>query len=296
MSTLDGFDLNLLQSLNVLLKVQHVSRAAEILNITQSGMSKNLYRLRSKLDDPLLVRVGNTMVLTPRAIELKGVVNQLLLDINTALNDDVFEPENYEMHFNVAVPDFLVQLYMPDLLSKLLESAPKLSINFLTWSPETFTRMEDGRVDFAFGGLGIVPAGIHRHTINDAEYVCISRKDHPNLSTGLTLERYTQSKHVGIALMSEGLNPIDVYLNQQGLSRAVVVTSPLFMSAVAIVAKSNLLMVIHSELAFKAQEVYQFDIHALPFKPEMPNFDMYWHERVKKSKSHQWFKEQVMKI
>jgi len=39
MSTLEGFDLNLLQSLNVLLQVQHVSRAAEILNITQSGMS-----------------------------------------------------------------------------------------------------------------------------------------------------------------------------------------------------------------------------------------------------------------
>jgi len=236
------------------------------------------------------------MVLTPRAIDLKTVVNRLLLDIDTALSEDDFKPENHQMGFNLAVPDFLVQLYMPDLLSKLLGSAPKLSINFLTWSPETLTHLENGRVDFAFGGLNLVPAGVYGHSLNQAEYVCISRMDHPDLMTGLSLERYVYAKHIGISLMSEGLNPIDVYLSQKGLSRDVVVTTPLFMSAVAIVAKSNLLMVIHSELAVKAQQTYKFDIHPLPFKPEMPGFNVYWHERVRKSVSHQWFKEQLLML
>ena len=63
-------DLNLLLHLDALVRCVNVSRAAERLGITQSAMSAALSRLRRVFNDPLLVREGNTMRLTERAIAL----------------------------------------------------------------------------------------------------------------------------------------------------------------------------------------------------------------------------------
>ncbi|MEX5507444.1 LysR family transcriptional regulator, partial [Pseudomonas putida] len=67
-----NFDLNLLRVLDMLLREQNVSRAAERLALTQPTVSNALARLRDLLGDPLLVRVGRRMRPTPRALALEG--------------------------------------------------------------------------------------------------------------------------------------------------------------------------------------------------------------------------------
>ena len=57
----------LLLVLDHLLQERSVSRAAVRLGLTQSGVSRALGRLRAQLGDPLLVRSGRSMTLTPRA-------------------------------------------------------------------------------------------------------------------------------------------------------------------------------------------------------------------------------------
>jgi hypothetical protein len=54
---LSHFDLNLLRSLDVLLKERNVTRAAERLFVTQQAASGALQRLRQDFDDELLTRV-----------------------------------------------------------------------------------------------------------------------------------------------------------------------------------------------------------------------------------------------
>ena len=51
-------DLNLLKYLDVLLREQNVTRAAEQLGITQPAMSNSLKRLRELFGDPLLIRTS----------------------------------------------------------------------------------------------------------------------------------------------------------------------------------------------------------------------------------------------
>lgn len=69
---LSDINLNLLVNLNVLLDTCNVSRAAEQPNMRQSTMSKCLGQLREIFEDPLLVRVGNHLEATPRAIQIKA--------------------------------------------------------------------------------------------------------------------------------------------------------------------------------------------------------------------------------
>ena len=78
-------DLNLLATLDVLLTEGSVARAAKRLSLSPSAMSRTLARLREAMGDPLLVRAGRGLVPSPRALELRGPVAQLVQDANAVL-------------------------------------------------------------------------------------------------------------------------------------------------------------------------------------------------------------------
>jgi len=75
---LNRFDLNLLIALDALIHEKNVTRAAERVFISQPAMSAALQKLREYFEDPLLVRVGRDMQLTPRGLSLVGPVRDAL--------------------------------------------------------------------------------------------------------------------------------------------------------------------------------------------------------------------------
>ena len=78
-------NLNLLFTLDVLLAEGSVARAARRLRLSPSAMSRALARLREATGDPLLVRAGRGLVPSPRALELRERVSQLVHDAEAAL-------------------------------------------------------------------------------------------------------------------------------------------------------------------------------------------------------------------
>src|SRR5687767_1333993 len=78
-------DLNLLYTLDVLLSEGSVARAARKLRLSPSAMSRSLARLRAATGDPLLVRAGRGLVASPRALELRDSVGQLVQGAHSVL-------------------------------------------------------------------------------------------------------------------------------------------------------------------------------------------------------------------
>src|ERR1700716_2079394 len=78
-------DFNLLVSLDAVLAEGSVARAAQRLRLSPSAMSRALARLREATGDPLLVRAGRGLVPSPRALELRERVSQLVHDAEAAL-------------------------------------------------------------------------------------------------------------------------------------------------------------------------------------------------------------------
>jgi DNA-binding transcriptional LysR family regulator len=68
---LASIDLNLLVALDALIAEAHVGRAARRIGRSQPAVSHSLMRLRELLRDPLLVRIGSRMELSPRAVRLR---------------------------------------------------------------------------------------------------------------------------------------------------------------------------------------------------------------------------------
>jgi DNA-binding transcriptional LysR family regulator len=81
---LRSVDLNLLPVLRQLLEDRNITRAAEALALTQPAVSKALARLRAIFDDPLLVRDGRRMILTPRAEQLQPQVEEQCRELERA--------------------------------------------------------------------------------------------------------------------------------------------------------------------------------------------------------------------
>ena len=78
LARMKSIDLNLLPTLQILLRLRNVSRTAEHLQLSQPATSAALSRLRRYFDDELLVRDGRHYKLTPLAQDLVPLVDDAL--------------------------------------------------------------------------------------------------------------------------------------------------------------------------------------------------------------------------
>ncbi|MGA1756493.1 MAG: LysR family transcriptional regulator, partial [Pseudomonadales bacterium] len=75
---LSDVDLNLFVVLDAIYTEGNLTRAGEIIGITQPAVSNSLSRLRTLFDDPLFVRTSEGMTPTPVAQNIIGSVRQSL--------------------------------------------------------------------------------------------------------------------------------------------------------------------------------------------------------------------------
>src|SRR3954462_4644098 len=118
-------DLNLLVTLDVLLAEGSVARAAARLRLSPSAMSRALARLRETMGDPLLVRAGRGLVPTPRALELRERVGQLVQDGQTALRPvETLDLQQLVRTFTLRTSEGFVETFGPGLLARIGKEAP----------------------------------------------------------------------------------------------------------------------------------------------------------------------------
>src|SRR4029077_15888973 len=130
---LNSLDLNLLVALDALLLEAGVSRAAMRIGLSQPATSHALQRLRDVLGDPLLVRNGARMELTPRALALRSpLVTPLDQGRGLFVSDD-FDAPRSERHFRLMMPDLAVELLVPALMEKITRLAPHVRIDVVPW-------------------------------------------------------------------------------------------------------------------------------------------------------------------
>src|SRR3954467_9690717 len=113
-------DLNLLATLDVLLTEGSVARAAKRLSLSPSAMSRALARLRETTGDPLLVRAGRGLVPTPRALELRAQVGQLVQDGKAVLRPtEKLDLKKLHRTFTLRTREGFVENFGPDLIARV---------------------------------------------------------------------------------------------------------------------------------------------------------------------------------
>src|SRR6188508_1195219 len=128
-------DLNLLVTLDVLLAEGSVARAAQRLRLSPSAMSRALARLRETTGDPLLVRAGRGLVPTPRALELREQVGQIVQDARAVLRPaEQLDPTRLVRTFTLRTSEGFAETFGPRLIARVGQEAPGVRLCFLSKS------------------------------------------------------------------------------------------------------------------------------------------------------------------
>jgi DNA-binding transcriptional LysR family regulator len=190
---LKDIDLNLLRLFDAVYRTRNVSRAAELLDLTQPAASQGLSRLRTLVHDPLFMRSAGGMQPTPKAQRLAGPIRQALATVEQALGDMAgFDPSESTRTFHIHMSDIGEGRFLPELMVALRERAPGLRIETRPVPRGQITEALDaGRIDFAFGFLPVVK-DTQRVKLLDDRYVVLLRERHP----------FTRKRHTGKALLA----------------------------------------------------------------------------------------------
>ena len=139
-------------TLDVLLTEGSVARAARRLRLSPSAMSRALARLRETTGDPLLVRAGRGLVPTPRAVELRERVSQVVEEGQAVLRPaGKLNLKQLVQTFTLQTSEGFVENFGPDLIALVGEEAPGVRLHFLQKANKDSAHLRDGTVDLETG-------------------------------------------------------------------------------------------------------------------------------------------------
>ena len=204
-------DLNLLITLDAVLSEGSVVRAAKRLRLSPSAMSRALARLRESTGDPLLVRAGRGLVPTPRAIELRDRVSQLVRDAQEVLRPaELLELKELDRTFAIRTSEGFAENFGPALIARVAEQAPGVRLFFMQKPDKDSKPLRDGVVDLETGVIDLTSAPeLRGQSLFRDSHVGVVRAGHP-LSRGvITPEQYAAGMHISVSREGVDKGPID---------------------------------------------------------------------------------------
>ena len=214
---LNSLDLNLLTALDALLREVNVSRAALRIGLSQPAASHALQRLRDIFGDPLLVRTGARMELTPRAQALRAPLAQALDQVRGLFVSDEFDAARSERQFRLMMPDLAVELLMPPLMEKVTQAAPNVRIDVVPWRGPAIFHAEFARTIDLVISIGNAFKGFHRQLLYTDHDMLAVRRGHP---AGAKLKRrdvFLDARHVAVVIRGQNADLIDDWLRPKGI-------------------------------------------------------------------------------
>ena len=287
-------DFNLLVTLDAVLAEGSVARAAQRLRLSPSAMSRALARLRETTGDPLLVRAGRGLVPTPRALELRERVSQLVQDAEAVLRP----AENLNLKqlvrtFTLRTRDGFVENFGPDLIARVGEQAPGVQLCFVQKTNKESTSLRDGTVDLETGVVGktIGPEVRTRALFRD-RFIGVVRMGHALCQGEITPVRYTSGRHISISRRGLDQGPIDEALQPFGLEREIVTIVEGFSAALALARASDLIASVPEWQTGNLRA----GMHSFPLPVPAPEvtISLLWHPRLDADPAHRWLRGLVL--
>ncbi len=283
-------DLNLLVTLDVLLAEGSVARAAQRLHLSPSAMSRTLARLRETTGDPLLVRAGRGLVPTPRALELRERVSQLVEDGQAVLRPAAaLDLKKLVRTFTLRTRDGFVENFGPQLIARVGAEAPGVRLRFMQKADKDSARLRDGTVDLETGVIGETTSPeLRTQGLFQDRFIGVVRLGHPLCRGRVTPARYASGRHVFVSRRGLDRGPMDDALTALGLERQISTIVGTFTEALALARAADLIATVPE----RHTENLRADLHqfALPITLPAITVALLWHPRLDSDPAHRWLR------
>lgn len=285
-------DINLYPLFIAIFEQKSISKAAQLLCISQSAVSHALQRLRLQLKDELFVRSGQKMLPTPFAEQIYQPIQTALSTIqNIAIPQHDFDPSMLQS-LKIAIHDEIEPIIFPQLVHHF--SQLNLDIQFLSSKLDRKNMLADlaaQQIDFVIDLVQPYQENLQFENLIEDHFVACT------LQTEMDLSLYLSSPHIGVSSRRTGLLLEDIYLNRQQLSRQIFMRCQHYSTALQVLAQypKAILTIPHSILKH-LHYAQDLKIHQLPIELPKIKMGMYWHEHVRQNPRHQFLRNEILKI
>ena len=297
---LKSLDVNLLVTLDVLLREESVTEAARELGRSQSAVSHALNRLRETFDDELLVRSGRGMVRTGKGDELRQPLREALEQLQRVVTTGgQFDAASSRAVFDLASNDYAQFVLLPPLVEHLEREAPGIELRIRQHGGESPARpLADGEIDLALT-LGLpeeVPGSLYRRDLFKLDLVTLVRCDHPAVGEALDLDTFCELSHILVSHRGDDEGVVDYTLRRRGRSRRVSVVVPHFMIAPHLVAATDMVLTTARSVAESFAQTLPVRLLEPPLKLKRGTVSMVWHPRSHGEEAHQWLRRRLREV
>ncbi|MEL4015839.1 transcriptional regulator LeuO [Dryocola clanedunensis] len=289
-------DLNLLTVFDAVMQVQNITKAAQLLGMSQPAVSNAVARLKIMFNDELFVRYGRGIQPTARAFQLFGSIRQALQLVQNELPGTEFEPSDSERIFHLCVSSPLDNLLTSVIFNNIRNLAPNIQLLFksclnkdiehqLRYQETEFVISYD---EFRRPEFTCVP-------LFKDEMVLVASKKHPRLLAPLTEADVYNEQHAVVALDRFASFSALWYHNPQ--TQACISYQGMAMTSVLnVVSQTQLVAIAPRWLAEEFSESLHLNLFPLPLEENTRTCYLSWHEAAGRDKGHQWMAELLTSI
>lgn len=284
-------NLNLLPTLKVLLDTRNLSRAAELLHLSQPSVSKQLAQLRGEFNDELLVREGQRWLLTPRAEQLARELADSLGALERLYTIPGFEPVHCRRVFKLASSDYVAQYILPDICAELARHAPMAGLEYVLWDKRQLPNLWQSELDLVSTITEEVPELIRGMHQGEDSLVVLMGRHHLLANKEISMSAFLDWPHLQVSGGGDKDSPVERVLASLGLARRWFARVPFFQAAVEVLCRTDCLMTTPAHIAWQLSQRHELTYGSLPFATRPQQYHLMWHQRHHQDPAHRWFRE-----
>lgn len=294
-----ALDLNLIAIAAALYRTRNVSRAAAELGVSQSAVSHALARLRTHFGDPLFVRGSRGVVSTDFAEGVREEILELERRSKALFaRREAFDPARASGRVTIAGTDYLEAVAMPLLLPELVREAPGVQISLRSTSGDLPRReLQEGLIDLAIAGFySRVPEGFYQTRLFSDSFAVAGRRDHPDLKSPPTEERYLSLTHALVTLQGDLRDDVGSGKGAKRKVRRIVYGSFSFTGMAWALERTDLVLTAPSLLLRRYAERFRLRVQPCPIDLGRIDVRMVWHARTHRDPLCAWVREQIRHV
>ena len=290
---ISSFDLNLLVILNAIYTEGSLTKAAEVVGITQPAVSNALSRLRERFDDDLFIRTGSGMVPTQKTENIISDIQNALSLMQQSVNEpDTFDPKLSNRNFKLSLGDVSEGRVLPYIMNEIDKNAPFVSMGSYAYSrSDQVHALATHNLDFVVDP--IIPASeeINSYKVFEDDFVAMYRDDHPlGKIDEVSVDDILAQRHLHVSNRKRGLHLIDVELDKIGYRREIALRCQHFLIAPRIIRSTDLVLM--GTRSFAKSHNLQF----IEIPTEIPSIEYHliWHKSDEGDGGHLWMKDLII--
>jgi DNA-binding transcriptional LysR family regulator len=255
------------------------------MNVTPPAMSHTLARLRAAVGDPLLVRAGNRLVPTPRAVEMRERVAQAATEIAALLQPaQPLDIAALERVFVIRASDASIVILGRALELLVRREAPRVTLHFVgSPLPE---RIE---VDLDIGVQYRPAPDLRVQRLYQDEMIPVARRDHPWAKRRVAAHDLAALEEVAVASQAAKLEQLRRTQHRRG-RRPPGRIVPSFLAAASLVRHSDAYTVLPARLAAAILDAFELCRLSITSPPTKITIAQAWSPRLDNDAAHVWLR------